>query len=178
MVSLPVPTATACADNTIENALVVPASAGIGTGFASISVECPGVDSSPLPLSGAFRYPLPINDRLPRLPLGLSDFDALREDGQDYLYVDKTQALHTLLDAGNYIFLARPRRFGKSLLCFHPALSLRGPPRAFRRPRHRSGRHPQGVQHPVERHPREDRPPGGGDVRYFISPISFLFANK
>jgi len=55
--------------------------------------------------------------RLPRLPLGISDFAVLREEGMNYLYVDKTRALFHLLDAGKYLFLARPRRFGKSLLC-------------------------------------------------------------
>jgi hypothetical protein len=54
---------------------------------------------------------------LPRLPLGISDFAKLREAGANYLYVDKTLPLFNLLDAGNYLFLARPRRFGKSLLC-------------------------------------------------------------
>jgi hypothetical protein len=52
-----------------------------------------------------------------RLPLGISDFAKLREAGASYLYVDKTLPLFNLLDAGNYLFLARPRRFGKSLLC-------------------------------------------------------------
>jgi len=56
-------------------------------------------------------------NRLPRLPLGISDFAKLREAGANYLYVDKTQVLFDLLQAGNYLFLARPRRFGKSLLC-------------------------------------------------------------
>jgi hypothetical protein len=54
---------------------------------------------------------------LPRLPLGISDFAVLREEGMNYLYVDKTLRLLDLLNAGKYIFLARPRRFGKSLLC-------------------------------------------------------------
>ena len=54
---------------------------------------------------------------LPRLPLGISDFAKLRETGADYLYVDKTRRLFDLLQSGNYLFLARPRRFGKSLLC-------------------------------------------------------------
>ncbi|MEI7901314.1 MAG: AAA family ATPase [bacterium] len=54
---------------------------------------------------------------LPRLPLGISDFAKLREAGADYLYVDKTRVLFDLLQAGSYLFLARPRRFGKSLLC-------------------------------------------------------------
>jgi hypothetical protein len=58
-----------------------------------------------------------MTNRLPRLPLGISDFAKLREAGANYLYVDKTQVLFDLLQAGNYLFLARPRRFGKSLLC-------------------------------------------------------------
>ena len=58
-----------------------------------------------------------MTNRLPRLPLGISDFAVLREEGMNYLYVDKTRVLFNLLDAGKYLFLARPRRFGKSLLC-------------------------------------------------------------
>jgi hypothetical protein len=54
---------------------------------------------------------------LPRLPLGISDFAVLREEGPNYLYVDKTLRLFNLLDVGKYLFLARPRRFGKSLFC-------------------------------------------------------------
>jgi len=51
------------------------------------------------------------------LPLGISDFLVLREEGPNYLYVDKTERILDLLNAGKYLFLARPRRFGKSLLC-------------------------------------------------------------
>jgi len=58
-----------------------------------------------------------MTNSLPRLPLGISDFMVLREEGANYLYVDKTRVLFDLLDAGKYLFLARPRRFGKSLLC-------------------------------------------------------------
>ena len=49
-----------------------------------------------------------------KLPIGKQDFPALIGDG--YLYVDKTEHIHRLLDAGPYLFLSRPRRFGKSLL--------------------------------------------------------------
>ncbi len=56
-------------------------------------------------------------NRLPKLPLGISDFAVLREEDHNYLYIDKTLRLLTLLNAGKYIFLARPRRFGKSLIC-------------------------------------------------------------
>ncbi|MEZ4883358.1 MAG: AAA family ATPase [Chitinophagales bacterium] len=48
------------------------------------------------------------------LALSNSDFKRLRTT--DMLYVDKTQEIQRLLeDKGTYYFLARPRRFGKSL---------------------------------------------------------------
>ena len=48
-----------------------------------------------------------------RLPIGIQSFEKLRED--HLLYVDKTAVIHRLIEAGNYFFLSRPRRFGKSL---------------------------------------------------------------
>ena len=51
---------------------------------------------------------------LPPLPLGTSDFEALRNAGQ--LYVDKTEQLYRLASLRQKFFLTRPRRFGKSLL--------------------------------------------------------------
>ncbi|HBZ57816.1 MAG TPA: hypothetical protein DEO49_01515, partial [Sutterella sp.] len=49
------------------------------------------------------------------LPLGVSDFASLRQDG--LIYVDKTAMVHQLArSAGSKILLTRPRRFGKSLL--------------------------------------------------------------
>jgi len=63
------------------------------------------------------RYDCPMNAKLPRLPLGISDFAVLRETDANYLYVDKTRLLSEMLQSGKYLFLARPRRFGKSLLC-------------------------------------------------------------
>ena len=47
-------------------------------------------------------------------PIGIQNFQKIREDG--YVYVDKTAAIHDLFHTGNYYFLSRPRRFGKSLL--------------------------------------------------------------
>ena len=50
-----------------------------------------------------------------KLPIGIQTFEKLREG--DYLYVDKTQLVYNLTHSGgNYYFLSRPRRFGKSLL--------------------------------------------------------------
>ena len=51
---------------------------------------------------------------LQNLPIGIQDFESLREDG--YLYVDKTEQMWRLTHTGRYYFLSRPRRFGKSLL--------------------------------------------------------------
>ncbi len=56
-----------------------------------------------------------MTSNFPGLPLGYSSFESLRESGR--IYVDKTQLVYKLCtESGNKIFLARPRRFGKSLL--------------------------------------------------------------
>ena len=47
-------------------------------------------------------------------PVGIQNFEKLRKEG--YYYVDKTARMHRLVTTGNYYFLSRPRRFGKSLL--------------------------------------------------------------
>ncbi len=49
-----------------------------------------------------------------KLPIGISDFKKLIEG--NYIYVDKTKYIYDLVNNGGYIFLSRPRRFGKSLL--------------------------------------------------------------
>lgn len=49
-----------------------------------------------------------------KLPIGEQFFSRLRE--KNLLYVDKTQQIYELMNAGALIFLSRPRRFGKSLL--------------------------------------------------------------
>ena len=48
-----------------------------------------------------------------RYPIGTQDFRTLREDGA--VYVDKTEHICRVCNAGRYFFLSRPRRFGKSL---------------------------------------------------------------
>ena len=52
--------------------------------------------------------------RLRRLPVGIQTFEKIREN--DMLYIDKTEYIWNMINLGNYIFLSRPRRFGKSLL--------------------------------------------------------------
>ena len=51
--------------------------------------------------------------KLKKLPTGIQTFEKIREG--DYIYVDKTRFLVDLIDTGTVYFLARPRRFGKSL---------------------------------------------------------------
>lgn len=49
-----------------------------------------------------------------KLPLGIQSFEKMIEHNN--VYVDKTQYIYDLINNGSYYFLARPRRFGKSLL--------------------------------------------------------------
>ena len=48
-----------------------------------------------------------------KIPYGISDFDRIRR--QNYYYVDKTGFIGNIEDSPPYLFLIRPRRFGKSL---------------------------------------------------------------
>ena len=48
-----------------------------------------------------------------KLPIGIQTFEKLRNE--KCVYVDKTKYLIDLIDKGSVYFLARPRRFGKSL---------------------------------------------------------------
>ena len=50
-----------------------------------------------------------------RYPVDTDQFQKIREQGK--LYVDKTDMMYDLANNYEYVFLARPRRFGKSLLC-------------------------------------------------------------
>ena len=50
-----------------------------------------------------------------RLPIGIQTFEEIRTEG--YLYVDKTELVYKMTHEYKYVFLSRPRRFGKSLLC-------------------------------------------------------------
>ena len=49
-----------------------------------------------------------------KYPVGIQTFSEIIEKG--YVYVDKTDLVWQLADYAKYIFLSRPRRFGKSLL--------------------------------------------------------------
>ena len=49
-----------------------------------------------------------------RYPIGIQTFSEIIREG--YTYVDKTDLVWKLTNYAKYIFLSRPRRFGKSLL--------------------------------------------------------------
>ena len=53
--------------------------------------------------------------QLKKCPLGMAVFSEIIE--RNYLYVDKTRQVYNMThDQGKYVFLSRPRRFGKTLL--------------------------------------------------------------
>lgn len=49
-----------------------------------------------------------------KYPIGIQSFDQIIQD--EYVYVDKTDLVYSLVKEGKIYFLSRPRRFGKSLL--------------------------------------------------------------
>ena len=51
---------------------------------------------------------------LKRLPVGIQTFSEVID--LDCLYIDKTEYIWNMIHLSKYIFLSRPRRFGKSLL--------------------------------------------------------------
>ena len=48
-----------------------------------------------------------------KLPIGIQAFEKMRTG--NYIYIDKTDMALSLIENGEYYFLSRPRRFGKSL---------------------------------------------------------------
>ena len=49
-----------------------------------------------------------------KYPIGIQTFEKIRKD--NFIYVDKTELIYKLAHESQYLFLSRPRRFGKSLL--------------------------------------------------------------
>ena len=59
-----------------------------------------------------------------KYPIGIQTFSEIIKNG--YVYVDKTELIWQLAHYAKYIFLSRPRRFGKSLLSTTLASYFRG----------------------------------------------------
>ncbi len=55
---------------------------------------------------------------------GIADFERIRQDGR--IYIDKTDLIYKLTKESQFVFLSRPRRFGKSLLCSTLAYYFKG----------------------------------------------------
>lgn len=49
-----------------------------------------------------------------RYPVGIQTFEKIRKGR--YVYVDKTDLVYQITQHSNYVFLARPRRFGKYVM--------------------------------------------------------------
>ena len=54
-----------------------------------------------------------LEEEVLRVPYGITDFCYIRQNG--FYYVDKTRFISQLERDGNFVFMLRPRRFGKSL---------------------------------------------------------------
>ena len=65
-----------------------------------------------------------------RYPLGIQTFQKIIEENM--LYVDKTELIYKLTQSYSYVFLSRPRRFGKSLLVSTLASYFRGEKELFK----------------------------------------------
>ena len=64
-----------------------------------------------------------------KYPVGIQTFSEIIKEG--YLYIDKTELIYDLVDSSKYVFLSRPRRFGKSLLMSTLASYFRGEKELF-----------------------------------------------
>ena len=64
-----------------------------------------------------------------KYPVGIQTFERLRKE--NYLYVDKTDLVWKMTKDSPYVFLSRPRRFGKSLLTTTLASYFRGQKELF-----------------------------------------------
>ena len=52
-------------------------------------------------------------EKIKLLPYGISDFQQVRKEGK--YFVDKTKYIQVMEETDNFLFLIRPRRFGKSV---------------------------------------------------------------
>ncbi|MBK7868331.1 MAG: AAA family ATPase [Ignavibacteriales bacterium] len=68
-----------------------------------------------------------------RLPLGIQTFSQIINENM--VYVDKTMYIKELIDGYKYVFLSRPRRFGKSLFVSTLGEFFNGNPELFKGPR-------------------------------------------
>ena len=92
--------------NSIYSPIIFPYGLGVKNRF--FMYLCKGKPESPKTRKDMEKKPLK------RLPVGIQTFSEIREN--DMLYIDKTEDIWNMIHLSKYIFLSRPRRFGKSLL--------------------------------------------------------------
>lgn len=56
-----------------------------------------------------------LNHAKKKLPIGIQTFHDIRHPKENFVYIDKSQQASALISGYKYVFLSRPRRFGKSL---------------------------------------------------------------
>lgn len=69
-------------------------------------------------------------DKAIKYPVGIHTFSEIITD--NYLYIDKTALIYNLVTRYKYVFLSRPRRFGKSLLMSTLASYFKGEKHLFK----------------------------------------------
>ena len=80
----------------------------------SCSRRCHGIQEYSLSLGVGHHLTMVMEEKRIKYPIGVQTFDKIIDGG--YLYIDKTGYVHDLAENYSYVFLSRPRRFGKSLL--------------------------------------------------------------
>ena len=105
-----------------------------------------------------------------RLPVGIQSFQKIRKEG--YLYVDKTDIIWDMVNNGDqFVYLSRPRRFGKSVLVDTLQMYLEGRKELF------DGLKIMDMEEDWTRHPviRLDMSRGGASVEEIKSYLNNVF---
>lgn len=105
-----------------------------------------------------------------RLPVGIQSFQKIRKEG--YLYVDKTDIIWDMVNNGDqFVYLIRPRRFGKSVLVDTLQMYLEGRKELF------DGLKIMDMEEDWTRHPviRLDMSRGGASVEEIKSYLNNVF---
>jgi hypothetical protein len=76
------------------------------------AVNCPSIFLKTYYLCSEKHFPM---EPMRLYTAGIADFERIRQDGR--IYIDKTDLIYRLSHESQFVFLSRPRRFGKSLLC-------------------------------------------------------------
>lgn len=107
-----------------------------------------------------------------RLPVGIQSFQKIRKEG--YQYVDKTDIIWNMVNNGDqFVYLSRPRRFGKSVLVDTLQMYLEGRKELF------EGLKIMDMEEHWTQHPviRLDMSRGGASADEIKSYLDYAFAS-